>query len=108
MESNTQEMSRMVQAAGFLMNLATIKAPELRIISIQVDARPNLTIWVHPDDHIALDDLLLTVSEADRKTKKEAYHKGDHDLLIFERHFFIKETSVITMSSYRDFHGGEE
>jgi len=104
----TKDISSIMGTGHFLMNLATIDVNKPRILSVDIDSRGNLTFWVHPDDHIDLDEILIPVATDSRKTKKEVFHKEDHDLLIFQRHFFIMETSVITMSSFKKFTGGEE
>jgi hypothetical protein len=109
----TKDISSIMGTGHFLMNLVTLQLAEksIKLLSVDIDARGNLTFCTHPDDHIKLDDILEPVATASKKTKKATFEKEDYDLICFDRHFFIMGVSVITTSCVRsypgDYTGGE-
>tara|TARA_A100001201_G_C4079363_1_gene198418 strand:+ start:1125 stop:1448 length:324 start_codon:yes stop_codon:yes gene_type:complete len=106
-------MSAILGAGHTLMNLVSLQLSDksISLLGVDIDARGNLTFHSHPDDHIQLDDILESVATASKKTKKETYPKEGYDLILFERHFFVMNISVITTSCVRsypgDYTGGE-
>ena len=102
---NQPSMASILGYGHSILNLVQLLKPEIRIHEVVAGMGSKITIFVHPDDHIALDSVIM--KHADPRICEVDLAIEDSDLFMKETSYLVDNFSIITRSYYREIRGGE-
>ena len=98
-------MASILGCGHSILNLVRLVKPKIRIHEVVAGMGSKIPIFVHPDDHIDLDSVIMT--HADPRICEVDLAIEESDLLMRETSYLIDDLTIITRSYYRELGGGE-